>query len=111
MRWIECQLFRFAADRGDDVDLFITVVLPGERDPLPVGRKLGKDFLPSMSRKSHRRPARSRRPPKIAGMAENHLVLMDVRKPQQLGLSIAGAAGQQRKKTDDPNYVSRHGAF
>ena len=44
-RGVERELLRNATRDGNNVDLFVAIVLPGERDPFAVRRKLGETPL------------------------------------------------------------------
>ena len=56
-RRVVSQLFRDPAGGRDEVDLFITIILAGERDPFSVRRKFGKKFLSGMSGQTHGLPS------------------------------------------------------
>jgi hypothetical protein len=95
---VEGELLGHATGRGNDVDLLVAVVLAGEGDPLAVRRELGEQLEPGMGGQPGRRPAGGRRGPQVAGIGEDDLVAVDIRKPQQLGLSGSHPGGETGRR-------------
>ncbi len=108
-RRVEGQEPRLAAGGGHDVDLFVAVILAGEGDPFPVGRKLGEQLETGMGRQPCRGAAGRGRQPQIAGISKNHLVAMDVGKPQQLGLGTGRGGNNERKDSEGDEPLESHG--
>jgi hypothetical protein len=94
-RRIEGELLGYATRHRHDVDLLISIVLPGEGDGLPVGRELGEQLETRMGRESGRRAARDRSQPEIAAVGEDDLVRMDIGEAEQLGL---GGCAEERPR-------------
>ena len=89
-RRIEGELLGHAAGHRHHVDLFVSVILPGEGDGLPVGGELGEQLEPRMGREPSRRAAGDRCEPEIAAVGEDHLVPVDVGEAEEFGLGDCG---------------------
>jgi hypothetical protein len=68
------------------IDLFVSVILAGERDPLAVRRELAEHLDAWMSREPCGRPARGRRGPQITAVGKDNFVAANVGEAQQLCL-------------------------
>ena len=103
-----------ASRRGNDVDLLVAVVLAGERDPLAIGRELGEQLEPGMSREARCGAAAGARRPEVPAIDERHAVAMDVGKAKEprLGSSVADGAeqecGRDRETRRQPGAESRN---
>ncbi len=84
--WIERELLRFAAAGGNDIDLFVAVVLAGEGDGLAVGGELREDLDTRMCREARGSASGGSDHPKVAAISEDDAVVVDVGEAQKLGL-------------------------
>src|SRR6202035_5723636 len=87
-RWIEGQLLGNAAGHGDNVDLFVAVILSCEGDPLAIGRELGEDFDARMRGETGGEAAGSGGQPEIAGVSEHNFVAANIGKAKKFCLGF-----------------------
>ena len=103
---VEGQLPGFTPPGWHDVDLFVSVVLASEGDPLAVGREFREEFEARVGCQPGGDPASRRGNPDIARMTEGEFVFVDVGVPEQqcLGrgrLARREQAGQQTQPQPD----------
>src|SRR5262249_35761218 len=84
VRRMKRQPLGLAAFGRNDVNVRIAVILTGEGDPLPVGRKLRKKLVADVRGQAPRRAAFPRRNPQVAGIREHDAVFGNVGEPQKL---------------------------
>src|SRR5579859_272757 len=96
-RGVKGQLPGNAAGHGDHVDLLVAVVLPGEGDPLAIGRELGEDFDARMRGKASGQAAGGGGEPEIAGVSENNFVAVNIGKAKKFCLGV-GTCGEAKSK-------------
>jgi hypothetical protein len=79
-----------ATGSGNNIHLFVTVVLSRESDPLSVRREFAENLDAGVRSQTQRIATCRGRGPKIAGVSENYAVAANVGKPQEFRLGICG---------------------
>ena len=99
---------RLSTGRRHHVDLLVTVVLTGEGDPLAIRRELAEQLLTRMCGQPAGHSAVGGRHPQVTAIAEDHLVPMDIREPQEPGSFLGLDAGGRQQKAQK---ASDHSCF
>ena len=107
---VEGELFGCPSLGRDHVDLPVSGVLPGEGDPLAVGRDLGKEFPTHVGCETSRLSSGEGDRPDVAGVDEGDQVARDVGVVKEPTLSAQRGQGKDKKEQDRKADDSLHEA-
>ena len=97
---------RFATGGRHHIDLLVTVVLTGERNPFAIRREPAEQLLTRMRGEPASRPAIGRCQPQITAVAEDHLVSMNIRETQQPGPFLGLDTGSNKQEAQNTSQYT-----